>query len=244
MALPKLDVPIFTLKLISNGKNVRFRPFSVKEEKIFLMANESDDSVAVIDAVKQVLNNCILDDIKIDTLPIFDIEYLFLNIRARSISEIVDLRYKCNNEVVGEDGEKHKCNNVVDLQLNVLDIQPVIDIEHTNKIEITENLGMVMRYPSFEMLEKYNAENEIDSIFDLTIGCIEYIYDKDEIYYAKDTTKQELIEFVESMQTKDLEKVKVFFDTLPKIKKKMDFKCIKCGYNEEIEIEGIESFFA
>ena len=242
--LPKIDVPIYNVKLLSNGKNLRFRPFTVKEEKLFLMANENEDLDNVVDTIKQILNNCVLDDFQIDSLPLFDIEYLFLNIRARSISEVVNLKYKCNNNILDEETkEEKKCNNVVEIDLNILEVEPEKQEGHTNKIEITEKMGVVMKYPSFETIKKFDVENEADSIIKITVNCIDYVYDSDSIYYAKDSTEEELIEFVESMQAKDLEKIKTFFDTMPKMKKDIDFKCNKCGHEEKIELEGIQNFF-
>ena len=242
--LPKIDVPIYNVKLLSTGKSLRFRPFTVKEEKLFLMANEGEDLTTVVDTIKQILNNCLLDEFDIDSLPLFDIEHLFLNIRARSIGEVVNLKYKCNNDVLDEETkEEKKCNNVVQIDLNVLDIHPEKQEGHTNKIQITEKLGIVMKYPNFETLKKFKDVSEADSIIKMTVSCIEYVYDADKIYYAKDTTEEELVEFVESMQSKDLERIKNFFDTMPKIRKDVDFKCNKCGHEEKIEVEGTQNFF-
>jgi len=242
--LPKIDVPIYNVKLLSNGKNLRFRPFTVKEEKLFLMANENEDLDNVVDTIKQILNNCVLDEFQVDSLPLFDIEHLFLNIRARSISEVVNLKYKCNNNILDEETkEEKKCNNVVEIDLNILEVEPEKQEGHTNKIEITEKMGVVMKYPSFETIKKFDVENEADSIIKITVNCIDYVYDSDSIYYAKDSTEEELIEFVESMQAKDLEKIKTFFDTMPKMKRDIDFKCNKCGHEEKIELEGIQNFF-
>lgn len=240
--LPKIDVPIYDLKLISNNKKIRFRPFTVKEEKLFLMAMEANDTETTINTIKQVLNNCVLDDVNIENLPIFDLELLFLNLRAKSIGEEINLKYRCANNVEKE-GKQEKCNNVVDFSFNVLDILPEKNENHTNKIEINDDLGIVMKYPSFEMLQKYQTNNDFDIILALIIDCIDYVYDKDNIYYAKDTQRNELEEFIDSLQSKELEKLKLFFDTMPKLKKKLDFKCNKCGYEEEIEVEGIQNFF-
>ena len=242
--LPKIDVPIYNVKLLSTGKSLRFRPFTVKEEKLFLMANEGEDLTTVVDTIKQILNNCILDEFDIDSLPLFDIEHLFLNIRARSIGEVVNLKYKCNNDVLDEETkEEKKCNNVVQIDLNVLDIHPEKQEGHTNKIQITEKLGIVMKYPNFETLKKFKDVSEADSIIKMAVNCIDYVYDADKIYYAKDSQEEDLIEFIESMQSKDLEKIKNFFDTMPKIRKDVDFKCNKCGHEEKIEVEGIQNFF-
>jgi rubrerythrin len=240
--LPKIDVPIYDLKLISNGKKIRYRPFTVKEEKLFLMALESNDSEATINTIKQVINNCVLDDVNVNTLPIFDIEYLFLHLRAKSIGEEIQLKYKCNNDVDKEE-ETKKCNNLVEFSFNILEIEPTRFDNHNNKIEITDKLGIVMKYPNFELIEKYKDGGTVENLISMIVGCIEYIYDAEELYYAKDSSEKELIEFVDSLQTKDLEKIKLFFDTAPKLEKKLNFKCNKCGHEEEINLEGIQNFF-
>jgi len=246
--LPKIDVPVFSINLISTGKEIKFRPFTVKEEKLFLMANESSDIKTVVDTTKQVLNNCIISEIDIDKLPVFDIEYLFLNIRARSVNEIVNLNYKCNNDIKNEENEDtHKCNHVVQIDVNLLDIKPKNSDKQENKIQITDKIGMVMKYPNFDSVKKIEvvdgALEQSDIILKMTIGCIDYIYDDDQIYYAKDTPEEELADFIEGMQSKDLVKVKDFFDKMPKISKDLDFKCGKCGHEEKITVEGLESFF-
>jgi DNA-directed RNA polymerase subunit M/transcription elongation factor TFIIS len=243
MALPKLDVPTYDLKLISTGKTVRFRPFLVKEQKLFLMASESEDPNEIIKTIRQVLKNCILDEIDVDNLPTFDLEYLFMNLRARSVEEVVDLQYKCNNNVKDEEGNTKKCNGVVSFKLNLLDIQATKDPNHTNKIQITENLGICFKYPTFEMVQKYENMNENQVMMHVLIDCIDYIYDKDNIYYSKDVTRKELEEFVDNLQQKDVEKFEKFFDTLPEIKKDVHFKCPKCGYEEDMVIKGMQNFF-
>lgn len=241
--LPKIDVPIYTVKLLSTGKPVRFRPFTVKEEKLFLMTNETDDVKAILETTKQVLNNCILDEVDIENLPMFDIENIFLNIRARSVSEIIKLNYKCNNIITDEKGEDSKCDNLVNVELNVLEIKPEENNQHDKKIVISENVGIVMKYPSFKLFENVNLSDDPNSIIETALKCIDYIYDKDNIYYSKDIPKQELDEFIDSLQSKDLEKIKKFFETMPKLKKQVHFKCKKCEYEENINVEGIESFF-
>ncbi len=241
--LPKIDVPIYTVKLLSTGKPVRFRPFTVKEEKLFLMTNETDDVKEILETTKQVLNNCILDEVDIENLPMFDIENIFLNIRARSVGEIIKLNYKCNNIVTDEKGEDSKCDNLVNIELNVLEIKPEENSQHDKKIVISENVGIVMKYPSFKLFENVNLSDDPSSIIETALKCIDYIYDKDNIYYSKDIPKQELDEFIDSLQSKDLEKIKKFFETMPKLKKQVHFKCKKCEYEENINVEGIESFF-
>lgn len=243
MALPKIDVPIFELKLPSNGKKIKFRPFTVKEEKLFLMATQDDDAKSSFNTVMQVLNNCILSDVEVEKLPMFDVEFLFLNLRARSIGEVVDLNYKCNNDVNDGNGGTKKCNNVVNIKVNLLEIEPSVDEKHSNKIELNSKMGIVMKYPSIDFLGNELSSDEFDVIIDLIVNCIDYIYDEDNLYYAKDSSREELLEFLDSLQSKELEKIKEFFDTLPKIKKDLDFKCSKCEHEEKIVLEGIQSFF-
>lgn len=243
MALPKIDVPIYDVKIPSTGKTIRFRPFTVKEEKLFLMAAQGDDTSTSIKTIVQVLNNCILDDIDVEKMPLFDIEFLFLNLRARSISEIVELSYKCNNTIHEENGSEKRCNNVVNINVNVLEIEPTNDPTHSTKIELSDKLGLVMRYPNMNFLGTDVSRDEFSIVIDLIIDCIEYIYDDDGIYYSKDSSKEELTDFLDSLPSKDLEKIKSFFDTSPKMKKDLDFKCNKCGHTEKITLEGIESFF-
>ena len=245
MALPKIDVPMFELELPSNGKKVRFRPFTVKEEKLFLMAAQSEEPDNIINTIIQVLNNCILDDFDVQKASLFDIEFLFLNLRARSIGEVVELSYKCNNEVLSESGDMKQCGNIVNIDVNLLEIAPDKDNQSDKKIELSGQLGMMMKYPTLNVLnmEKQNNLDDIDVIIEMIIDCIEYIYDADSIYYAKDSTKEELMEFLDSLQSKELDKIKSFFDTLPKLEKKIDFDCKKCGHKELITLEGIQNFF-
>jgi DNA-directed RNA polymerase subunit M/transcription elongation factor TFIIS len=243
MALPKLDVPTYEVNLISTGKPVRFRPFLVKEQKLFLMASESEDANEIVKTIRQVLKNCLLDEVDVDNLPTFDLEFLFMNLRARSVEEVVELQYKCNNNVKDDEGHDKKCNGVVNFKMNLLEINPTKDPNHTNKVQITENLGICFKYPTFEMIQKYDDMNENQVMMNILVDCIDYIYDQDNIYYAKDTPRKELEEFVDNLQQKDVEKFEKFFDTLPEIKRDVHFKCPKCGYEEDITIKGMQNFF-
>ena len=245
MALPKIDVPTYETTLISSGKKVKYRPFLVKEQKLFLMASQSTDEKETVDVVKQVLNNCILSDIDVDDLPTFDLEHLFMQLRARSVGEVVNLKYNCNNTVKDDKGEDKVCGGLVKFDLNLLEIEPTRNEEHNNKIEITDKLGIVMKYPTLGMVKNFdNLQSEsIDTIMEVIVSCIDFIYDADQMYYAKDSTKEELMEFVDNLQQDDLEKIQKFFTTMPKISKPLDFKCGKCGYEEKIVVEGIQNFF-
>lgn len=245
MALPKIDLPLYETKLISSGKTVKYRPFTVKEEKLFLMAKESEDLEATFNAIKQVLTNCIVTDMDVEQLPVFDIEHLFLKIRTVSVGEVVQLQYTCNNLLPLEEGQEEpkKCNNLVQIDFDLNSVEVVNNVPDA-KIQISDKLGIVMKYPTFDILKKVgDDENVTDAIMDITINCIEYIYDEDSIYYTSEYTKEEIVDFIESLQTKDLEKIRDFFGMMPKLKKDVHFKCGKCGYEENIEVEGLQNFF-
>jgi hypothetical protein len=231
------------VKLISTGKPIRFRPFLVKEQKLFLMASESEDAKETINVIRQVLKNCVLDEIDVDGLPTFDLEYLFMNMRARYVDEVVDLKYKCNNVIKNDKDEDVRCEGTVGFKFNLLEIQPTIHEDHKNKINLTENLGICLKYPTFEMVKKYEDMDENQVLTHVLVDCIDYIFDQDQIYYAKDSTREELEEFIDNLQQKDLEKFKDFFDKMPEIKKDVKFKCPKCDYEEDITIKGMQNFF-
>jgi hypothetical protein len=243
MALPKVDFPIYTMELLSNNKKIRFRPFLVKEQKLLLMATESEDNKDIIDTIKQICKNCILDDIDVESLPVFDLEYIFLNLRSRSVNEIVELQYRCNNKVKDEKNEEKICGSLEKFKINLLEIKPIKDENHSSKIMFSDTLGIVMKYPTFEMIENLKGNTEEEILFELLAKCIDYVFDKDEIYYSKEYTQEELVEFIDNLQQKDLEKIQKFFETTPKIKHNLNFKCRKCNYEENIIIEGLQNFF-
>jgi hypothetical protein len=234
MSLPKIEHPIFKIKIPSSKREVRFRPFLVKEEKILLIAKTSEQENDILLAIKQVVNNCALDDLNIDKLALFDVEYLFLRIRAQSVNNIVSVTYRDNEDSTDYD---------FDIDLNNVNVVFPLNLEKT--IKLTETSGIVMKYPTLKLINGIqNLKDEnIDTVLDVVVSCIDYVYDADQMYYAKDTTKEELIEFVESMEQDDLEKIQIFFSTMPRITKTLDFKCKKCEYEEQVVVEGVQNFF-
>ena len=243
--LPKIDVPLYEITLPLLKKKVKFRPFLVKEEKILLMAAEYDDQDAILLAVKQIINNCCVSDIDIEDLPILDFEYFFMHLRARSVGEVVDLQYKCNNTISGEGEEEKKCNTLVKLSFNVLEIEPEIN-NINNKIQLTPNLGVVLKYPNFKNIEDITKTSDLSStdlVSKTIINSIDFVYDNESVYYAKDTPEEELMEFIDSLTREQFGKIQEFFDTIPKLKKQIKFTCQKCAYEEELLLEGIQSFF-
>ncbi len=243
MILPKLDTPTYELNLISTGKPVRYRPFLVKEQKMFLMSAESEDTKELITTIRNVLKNCLLDEVDVDNLPSFDLEYLFMNLRARSVEEVVNLKYKCNNNVKNKEGEEKKCNHIVEFDVNILEIEPTTYDNHTDKIQINEKVGIRLKYPTFEMFQKYDNLEQGEAMLQVLVDCIDYIYDEEQMYYSKDSTRKELEEFIDNLQQKDLEKFKDFFNTMPELKKDLNFDCPKCEHKETITVKGMQNFF-
>jgi hypothetical protein len=240
MALPKIDTPIYDLELPVSKKKIKFRPFLVKEQKNLLMAMESDDSESIENNIKQILQNCTLTKkLNIENLPIVDIEFYFLNLRARSVGEVVENKYKCENEVEGQ-----KCGNIMETSLNLLDIK--VDMPETadDEIELTSKISMKMKYPEFSVVEQMKkVSNPADLAFEMIVSSIDYIYDGEQIYYAKETSREELTEFVESLNAEQFAKVEKFFENVPKLNKKIELKCSKCGFEHSFDVEGLESFF-
>lgn len=240
MALPKIDTPIFYLKLPLSQKEIKFRPFLVKEQKNLLMALEADDKQTIERNIRQILHNCTLtEDIDIDKLPVVDVEFYFINLRAKSVGEIVENNYICNNEVEGK-----KCGNKMKVVIDLNTIQIDNFSPDDSLIKLTDNITMKLKYPEFSIVERLsNTDNTIEAAFRVIVESIEYIFDGDQYYYANETDPRELMEFVESLNQEQFGKLESFFDKIPKIKKDLDIKCSKCGYDHSITVEGLENFF-
>ena len=250
MPLPKIDLPIFDLKLVSIPEPVKFRPFLVKEEKLLLMALQTSKEEDILKAIKQVVNNCLVSEISIESLPIFDIEYLFLNIRARSVGEKVENYFVCRNVVgkrVTEDGteEDEVCMHMMPVEVNILDIKPPVD-NVPSRIYVTKNVGVQMKFPT---LSNYKSINELtlsenaNEIFDIVYDCCEYVFDEKEVYYTKESSKEEFFTFIESLTQEQFDKITGFFEQLPTISHDVKHSCQKCGYNHDLHLEGLSDFF-
>jgi hypothetical protein len=240
MALPKIDTPVYELDLPLSKKHIRFRPFLVKEQKNLLMAMEANDRETIERNIKQVLNNCTLtQDINVDDLPVIDIEYYFLNLRARSVGEIVENDYVCTNEVNNE-----QCGGKMKGVLNLLDIKVDESPDRKDTIKITDKITIKMQYPKFSLIEKLkDKDSAVDIAFEVIAQSIEWIFDGEQYYYAHETSKEELMQFIESLNQEQFAKLEQFFDNLPKLNKKIEMKCSKCGFDHSVEMEGLESFF-
>lgn len=240
MALPRIDTPVFHIKLPLSQKDIKFRPFLVKEQKNLLMALEADDRETIERNIKQILHNCTLSEgIDIDKLPVVDVEYYFINLRAKSVGEIVENNYICNNEVDGV-----KCGNKmkVELDLNAIEVDGFDP--NDSLIKLTDSISIKLKYPEFSIVEKLNSsENSVETAFKIIVDSIEYIYDGEQYYYTEETTTQELMEFIESLNQDQFGKLEKFFESIPKIRKHVDIKCSKCGFDHSITVEGLENFF-
>lgn len=240
MALPKIDTPVYDLELPLSKKHIRFRPFLVKEQKNLMMAMEADDKETIERNIRQVLTNCtITDNINIDKLPVIDIEYYFINLRARSVGEIVENKYICTNEVDGK-----QCGNKIETKFNLLDIKVEVDPDAQDVIKLTENVSIKLKYPEFSLVEKLKKkESAVDIAFEVVVDSIDWIYDGQQYYHANETSKEELLQFIESLNQEQFSKLEDFFNKLPKMNQKVQMKCSKCGFDHTFSMEGLESFF-
>jgi hypothetical protein len=239
MALPRLDAPTYEITLPVSNKRLKFRPFLVKEQKILLMAMESGESDVIEANIHQVLNNCAISEIDIDSMPIVDIEYYFLNLRARSVGESVESKYKCENIVEGKE-----CGNTMDVEFNILDTNVKLPEVKDEMIPLTDTVGIKMKYPDYAVIHRMkHADSVTDVAFELVIDCIDYIYDEDNVYHAHETPKDELMAFLETLTKDQFAKLEDFIDNLPKLEKKIEVTCKKCGFTHKIDVQGLEDFF-
>ena len=236
MTLPKIVTPSYELTLPSNGKKISYRPFLVKEEKILILAIESDSLKEISRSIKDILKNCILTKgVKVDELPTFDIEYLFLNIRSRSIGESIELVVTCP-----DDGET-KVNTTIYID----EIEVKKNKEHSTDIKIDDTYTMRMKYPSLDEFidENFNFEGQSDNSFDIIASCIDMVFSEEEAWEAKDCTKKELIEFVEQMNSSQFKEIEKFFDTMPQLSHQIEVVNPKTKVKSTVTLEGLASFF-
>lgn len=239
MPLPTISTTVHELELPSTGKTIKYRPFLVREEKVLLMALETNDTKEISNAVKEVLKNCVkTKGIKVETLPTFDIEFLFLNIRAKSVGEDIEVNIICP-----DDGETE-----VPVTILVDEIKVQKDPSHTNKIQLNDDLIMDMKYPSLEQFIKTNFDisdsNNIDQSFELIASCIDKIYNQDDVWDSSDVTKKEMMDFLDQMDTKMFQKIEKFFETMPKLVHKIEVENPKTKVKSEVTLEGLATFFS
>ena len=239
MPLPKIATPTYELELPSTGKTIKFRPFLVKEEKLLVLALESDDTKEITNAIKAVLKDCIQTrGVKVETLPTFDIEYLFLNIRGKSVGEDIEVSVLCP-----DDGETY-----AEVEINIDDIKVTKDDGHTKQIKLDETLMMEMKYPSLDQFVKNNFNfdegSQVDQSFELIASCVEKVYSADEAWTSEDFTKKEINEFLGSMNSAQFKQIENFFTTMPKLSHEVEVVNPKTKKKGTVTLEGLASFFA
>lgn len=237
--LPKLETPTYEITLPLSKKKIKYRPFLVKEQKHLLMAMESKDTEEIHRTIKDILETCTLTEkIDVDSLPIIDVEYYFLMMRAKSVGEVVQSRYRCNNQVDGK-----SCNNIMEKDINLMDVK-IQSNDINPEIQLTDKITLKLKYPEFGIVKdslKYESDSEVT--FNLIASSIDYIYDGEQFYYAKESSHEELMEFVESMNQSQFSRIENFFNNLPKMKETIEMTCNKCGYHHKFDVEGLENFF-
>ena len=239
MPLPKIVTPTYELELPSTEEKIQYRPFLVKEEKLLVIALESEDTKQITTAIKTVIKNCIVTkNIKVEDLPTFDIEFLFLNIRGKSVGEELEVNIICP-----DDGETQ-----VPVKINLDDIKVQKNEEHTKRIKIDGNIMMEMKYPSLDQFIKtnfdFNQKNAMEQSFELIGSCIDKIFTADEAWSTADVTKKELVDFLESMNSSQFKDIEKFFETMPKLSHTIKVKNPKTEVESEVVLEGLASFFA
>ena len=239
MPLPKIATPTYELELPSTGETVQYRPFLVKEEKVLVIALESEDTKQITNSIKTVIKNCIVTKgIKVEALPTFDIEYLFLNIRGKSVGEEIEVNVICPDD--------EETNVAIKIDLDSIKVQK--NEEHSNKIKVDPTIMMEMKYPSLEQFIKTNFDfkndNAMDQSFELISSCIDKIYTEEEVWAASDVTKKELIEFLEQMNSAQFKEIEKFFETMPRLSHKVKVTNPKTQVESEVVLEGLASFFA
>jgi hypothetical protein len=239
MPLPKISTPTYELELPSTGQLIKYRPFLVREEKLLVLALESEDTKQITTAIKTVIKNCIeTKNVKVELLPTFDIEFIFLNIRGKSVGEEIEVNIICP-----DDGE-----TTVPIKINVDDIQVQKDPEHSKRIKVDNSIMMEMRYPSLDQFIKSNfdfsADNTMDQSFELISSCIDKIFTEEEVWAASDVTKKELMEFLDQMNSSQFKEIEKFFETMPKLSHTIKVTNPNTEIESEVVLEGLSSFFA
>lgn len=235
--IPKIDYPTMLIEIKSLGRAVKFRPFLVKEEKILLIAKESGDPNEIRAATIQIINNCVQEPLDVEKLPLFDIEMIFLKIRAQSVGQTVKLVFNCQNEVDGV-----SCNTDTDYSVDLAKIRFDVPEGHTNKIMLSGTSGIKLKYPTL-MNSILESEDELDEIINMVVSNTEYLFDGDGVTKPEELSAEQMIGFIDTLSIDHLEACRAFFDTTPKVVLDDVVKCKKCGFEHKIVSEGLLSFF-
>ena len=243
MALPKLNIVKHNLILPSTGKKYTFRPFLVKEEKILMMAMESGEATDMIHALRDIITSCVEEDIKVNTLPMFDIEYIFLQLRSRSVGEKTPITYSLENDIC-EKLKGANCSYLVEINLDEVQVEKNKD--HKDIIDLTKDIKIKMKYPQIEASAEImglEGEKLIDKTFEMIGGCMEYIMEGEEMHQTSDYSQKEIDDFLNSLSSPQFREIQKFFDTMPKLRKEVTAKCSECGKENKRVLEGLGDFF-
>ena len=234
MPLPVINAPTYELTIPSTGQTVQYRPFLVKEEKILLMANEGGEASEIVRAMKQIIGNCIQNGYNTNNMPLFDVEYIFLKLRSKSVNEFSEVGFRCP-----------ECDEVNKVQIDLSEVENSTDDNHSNKVELTNDIGLIMKYPQLDSINMNDLQStDVDTIFNVVSSCIDSIYQGEEIHDSDDYTKQEISEFINNLTQEQFLKIQQFFDTMPKLSHTVPYKCNECEYDEPLLLEGLQNFFA
>ena len=233
MALPKLNTLTYELTLPSTGEQLKYRPFLVKEQKVLMIAQESEDDKQIENAFAQIINDCTFGELNAYTMPMFDVEYVFLQLRGKSVGEKIKLNLLCS------DDEKTR----VDVEIDLKDVTVQMKEDHTNIVQLTKDISIVMKYPTLSDMSGFDNKGQIQSIFEMIKRCVHEIHDGETVYNKVDISEKELDEFIDSMSTENFENLSAFFETMPKLQHVVEVKNPKTKKKNEILIEGLQSFF-
>lgn len=235
--LPKASLPVYTVLLPSTDEEIKFKPWRVSHLKSLLIAHESNEQDVMLDTIKDVVASCLVSKHDVNKMAIFDLEYLFIQIRAKSVGEVSELIFSC--DVCESETARIK------ISFNLTNMKVVKNENHTKRIPLFDDVGVVMKYPSFKLLKMYSdlQQDDYQLAFDMIIESIDYVYDKNEIHSNEDTSKEELESFLNDLTDEMLSKIMVFFETMPKLSQRVQYKCPECGLQHDKVMEGIEHFF-
>lgn len=237
MALPMSNTPTYTLTIPSIKKEVKYRPFLVREEKALMIAQQSEDPMVMVNTLKDVIKSCVVGEFNVEELATFDLEYIFTQLRAKSVGETVDLIFPCD---VCED---EKARVQISFDITKLQVETLPD--HDSKVHLFGDVGVVMKYPTMQVLKKLQNldTNNLDDLFKIVAECIDYIYQGNELFYGKEQSQEELLEFINNLSSEQFAKIQKFFETMPRLKQEVNYNCPVCGKSHHKVLEGLQSFF-
>ena len=231
MALPKLDVPIYTMNLLSDNRSIRYRPFLVKEEKILFMAMEGEDPQEMTLAMKQIVNNCVQDPIDVDKIPLFDLEYILLHVRAKSVSDKSIVSINCT-----------ECESQIPIEINLTEVKPSSEASGKKDIMLSDTVGITLNYPRIDMTS-IESKNDLEALWKIVESCTEQIFDEENVYKLENHTEEQKEEFFDTLSQEQFGLIREFFDTIPRLQYETEYECLNCNHKDNLTLEGLGNFF-